>query len=74
MGIQWMVCWWVLVHCGPGTALGRVFPNLRIMHKYGNLPLCKQLSFDSLLLSPFIQKKIFPWEHENIKNWGAPPA
>jgi hypothetical protein len=36
--------------------------------------LCKQLSFHSFyvssLLSPFCRICIFPWEHENIWNWG----
>jgi hypothetical protein len=49
----------------------RVSLNLGRMHKYGNLPLCKQLSFDFLTSFPFHRKEIFPWEHGNIENWGA---
>ncbi len=49
----------------------RVFPNLKRTHKYGNLPVCKQLSFNFLTSFPFCRKEIFPWEHGNIWNWGA---
>jgi hypothetical protein len=36
----------------------RVFPKLRRMHKYRNLPLCNHLSpFVSSLLSHFVKKK-----------------
>jgi hypothetical protein len=41
----------------------RVFPNLKRMHKYKNLPLRKGLSFDSLLLSHFVEDKYF---HGNV--------
>jgi len=68
-------CW---CSCRGGAPKGepnaRVFPNLRRMHKYRNRPLSKQLSFDFLTSFPFCAKEIFPWEHGNIENWGAPPA
>jgi hypothetical protein len=44
----------------------RLFPNLKRTHKYGNLPLCKQLSFDFFTSFPFCSKVIFPWERGNI--------
>jgi len=44
----------------------RVFPKLKRMHKYENLPLHKQLSFDFLASFLFHKKEIFPWEHGNI--------
>jgi len=52
----------------------RVFLNLRREHTstrtspYINNPL---LIF--LASFPFHRKEIFPWEHGNISNWGAPP-
>jgi hypothetical protein len=38
----------------------RVFLNLKRMHKYKNLPLQKQLSFDLFISFPFHKKEIFP--------------
>jgi hypothetical protein len=51
-----------------------VFPNLRRMHKYWNLPLRKQVSFYLLASFPFREREIFPWEHGNKYNWGSSPA
>jgi hypothetical protein len=42
----------ILVHSLEGVNL-RIFLNLRRMHEYGNLPLCKQLYFDFLASFPF---------------------
>jgi hypothetical protein len=38
----------------------RVFMNLKRTHKYRNLPLQKQLSFDFFISFPFHRKEIFP--------------
>ncbi len=58
---------------GPPKGMSRrVFPNLSRTHKYGNLPFCKQLSFDFLASFPFCRKEIFLWERGNIWNWGTP--
>jgi hypothetical protein len=51
-----------------------MFPNLRRTHKYGNLPLCKQLSFYFLLLSHFIEKKYFHGNMGTYKIGGTPAA
>jgi hypothetical protein len=60
----------IQVHSPEGRALQgvspRELPNLRRMHKYRNLPLCKQLSFYFWASFPFCRKEIFPWEHGNI--------
>jgi hypothetical protein len=44
----------------------RVFPNLKRMHKYWNLPLPKQLSFYFLAFFPLLKKEISSWERGNI--------
>jgi hypothetical protein len=44
----------------------RVFSNLGRMHKYGNLSLCKQLSFNFLAFFLFCRGKKIPWEHGRI--------
>jgi hypothetical protein len=44
----------------------RVFPNLKRMHEYKNLPLHKQLSFYFFASFPFCKKDIFPWESGNV--------
>jgi hypothetical protein len=50
----------------PMGVSSRVFPNLRRMHKYWNLPLHKQLSFNFLASFLVCRKEIFAWEHGNI--------
>jgi len=50
--------------CSPEEGHPRLFPNLRRMHKYWNLPLSKQLSFYFVTSFPFCKKNKF---HENIK-------
>jgi hypothetical protein len=62
--------------CSPNGAVPkalspRVFPNLRRMHKYLNLPLQKQLSFNFLLLSFFVEKKYFHGNMRTYKIGGA---
>jgi hypothetical protein len=37
----------------------RVFPNLKRMHEYENLPLHKGLSFDFLASFPFRRKEVY---------------
>ncbi len=68
-----VLIWVCSLEGGPPKGVSpRVFPNLRRTHSYGNLPLHKQLCFDFLTSFPVCRKEIFPWEHENIYNWGAP--
>ncbi len=55
----------------PKDVSSKVFPNLRRMHEYKNLPLHKQLSFNFLTSLLFRRKEIFPWECGNISNWGS---
>jgi len=55
-------------------SLQRVFPNLRRMHEYGNLPLRKQLSFLFPCFFPILLKRntsMGTWEH--IKFGGNSP-
>jgi hypothetical protein len=53
----------------------RVFPKLRRMHKYRNLPLFNQLSpFVSSLLSHFIEKKYFHGNMRTYKIVGRSPT
>jgi hypothetical protein len=50
-----------------GMSLPRVFPNLRRMDEYWNLPsINKSLFYFLAAFSPFRKKEILPWEHENI--------
>jgi hypothetical protein len=53
----------------------RVFPKLRRMHKYRNLPLCNQLSpFVSCLLSHMVEKKYFHGNMRTYKIVGRSPT
>jgi hypothetical protein len=52
----------------------RVFPNLRRMHEYWNLPFANNSPFISLLLSRFVNKIKFPGNVGTYKIAGAPPA
>jgi hypothetical protein len=54
---------WSPKGAAPKALSPRVFPNLRRTHKYWNLPLWKQLSFNFLASFWFHKKEIFPWEH-----------
>jgi hypothetical protein len=56
----------IQVHSPKGVC-SKVFLNLKRMHEYRNLPLCKQFSFYFLASFSFCRKETFPWEHIKLE-------